>query len=187
MSLSNEQQALEKKIGKSAKTWGIVFGVITALIILAVMSGTNVFIWIGSALIAGNGVGYGIYKWRYGANSDAATCEKCKATFSISKTDKSETLTGSSEEESREEQEDGTTKVTTWTEEKYDVVETYTCSKCTDETTKEFKTTKRKDEKEVIEPAPKSGAGGQSKSASKSESEKPQTKRTGEGQKGGYT
>ncbi len=199
MSLSEEQQAIEKKISKSAKTWGIVCGAIVAAIILILLSGANTFVWIGCAIMGGNGVGYGIYKWRYKSKSEAAVCEKCNASFSISRTDRSETLTGSSEEETREEQEDGTTKVTSWTEEKYDVVETYTCSKCTDETTKEYISTKRKDEKEVIEPAPKSSAGGQSKSASgtgktaqtksatKSEPEKPATKRTGEGQKGGYT
>lgn len=199
MSLSEEQKAVEAKIGKSAKTWGIICGSIAAAIILILLSGANTFVWIGCAIMGGNGVGYGIYKWRYKSKSEAAVCEKCSASFSISQTDRSETLTGSSEEESREEQEDGSTKVTNWTEEQYDVVETYTCSKCADETTKEYKTTKRKDEKEVIEPAPKSSAGGQSKSASgkgdtaqtksatKSEPDEPKSGRTGEGQKGGYT
>lgn len=195
MSLTDEQIALEKKIKKSARTWGIVLGVIAGLITLSLVSGMNTFIWAGAGAVVGLAVGLGIFKWRYSAKSGAAKCEKCGAAFSISQTDKTETLTGSIKDESREDLEGGATKVTTWTEEKYTVVETYTCSKCANETEKEYQSTRRKDEKEEIEPAAapakseasqsKSGAAG--KTAASSKKGEPETTRTGKGQKGGYT
>lgn len=210
MSLSDEQIALEKKIKKSARTWGIVLGTIAGLITLSLVSGLNTFVWAGAGAAVGLAVGFGIFKWRYGANSGAAKCAKCSAAFSISRTDKVETLTGSVNEESREDIEGGATKVTTWTEEQYNVVETYTCSKCADETVKEYQTTRRKDEKEEVEQAPapakseasqsksggasgktaasstKAGSSGEATSSKKDEAA-PESERTGKGQRGGYT
>ena len=154
MSLSNQQQELQNTIKKSARTTGIVSGVIAGLISLWALSSQSMVIWlVGTAVIAG-GVGFGIYKWRFSANSDSAKCTKCGATYSITQTDKTETPAGSSPKEEREEQEDGSTMVTTWTEERFNVTETYTCSKCADVTTKVYESSRRRDVKEDVIPKP---------------------------------
>lgn len=154
MSLNNEQEQLQAEILKSARNTGIVWGVIAGLIALWALSGQSVVIWLGGSIVIAAAVGFGIFKWRYGANADSAKCAKCGAAYSISQTDKVETPLGSAPKEEREEQEDGSTKVSTWTEERYSVTETYSCSKCEDVTTKEYESSRRKDVKDEVIPKP---------------------------------
>lgn len=148
MSLSNEQEQLQAEIKKSARTTGSIWGVIAGLIGLWALSGQSLLIWLGGSIVIAGAVGFGIYKWRFGANSDSAKCAKCGASYSITQTDKVETPIGTTPKEEREEQDDGSTNVTTWTEERFSVTETYSCSKCGDVTTKEYESSRRRDVKE---------------------------------------
>lgn len=152
--LSQEQQDLRQSIQKSAMIWAVIFGVVIAAILYWALGGQGAMIRAGGAVVGGVVLAAVIFKWRFGANSDAAKCANCNAAFSITRTDHAEVLASSQAKETREAQEDYSTKVTTWVEEEYDVTDTYTCAKCDDITTKAYKTTRRKDEKEEVEPAP---------------------------------
>lgn len=156
--LSTEQQELQASIKKSATIWGVIVGLITAGLVYWILGSQGSGIRMGAAALGGIVVAYAMYQKSFKSGSKSAQCEKCSAAFSITRTDSAETLASSEKLDKREEQDDGTIKVTTWTEEKYDVVDTYTCASCSDATTKEYQTTRRKDEEEVIEPAPKKPA-----------------------------
>lgn len=169
--LSEEQQELQASIKKSSTIWAVIIGLITAGMVYWIMSSQATMIRGGAAVIGGAIVAFAMYRKSFKSGSKSARCTSCDAAFSISRTDKSETLVVSENKEEREAQEDGSTKVTTWVEEKYDVTDTYTCSACSDATTKEYQTTRRVDEKTEVEPAPVASAtkgGKQTKSKGKS-------------------
>lgn len=159
--LSSEQIEKRASIQKSATIVGAIVGVIVALIALWALGGQGAAIRFGGAILVGGGVGFLAYRGSYKANAKSAACESCGAPFTRSRTDRTETPTGSEEKEAREDQEDGTTKVTTWIEETFDVTETFTCAKCNDVTTKTHSSSRRTDEEEMIlQPSIKSGQPG---------------------------
>ncbi len=159
MNMSTDQTAIQQSIYKSARNTGIGFGVVSGLISLWALSGQPTAVWIGSSIAVAGIVGFGIYKWRYGANSDATNCEKCGAKFALSSSDKSEKISGSEAKEETELLDDGTTKITRWLEEKYLVTESFSCAKCQDITVKEYNRTRRKNvAEEIIPKSPSSKA-----------------------------
>ena len=153
--LSQDQIEKEASIRKSATIWGVIAGVIVALLALWILSGQGGAIRYGGAVIIGLVVAALVFRASFNSGAKNAKCSSCGAAFSISRTDRSEELASSEKKEKREELEDGSTKIMTWTEEIYDVTETFSCAKCNDVTTKNHKTTRRKDEDERVEPAPK--------------------------------
>ncbi len=152
--LSPEQAALKASITKSAAIWAVILGAIIGGITYALndefaqpmrsLIGGGVFVVVAAL----------IFIWRKKANSAAATCEKCSATFSITRTERVEKTLSSEPKETRDAQPDYSTKVTTWLEEVIETTDTYTCAKCGDTKTKTSTRTVKKDEKEEIEPAP---------------------------------
>lgn len=152
--LSQEQEEMRQSIQKGAIIWSVIFGLIVAGITFWALGGQSSLIRMGAAAVGGIVVLVAVFKWRFSANSKSAQCGKCSTAFSISKTNHVETLKSSTAKETRDAQEDFSTKVTTWTEEIYDVADTYSCGSCGDETVKEYTTTRKKDEKTEIEPAP---------------------------------
>lgn len=156
--LSQEQIEKRASIQKSALTFGIIAGVIVGLIALWVLSGQGGTVRYGGAIVIGAVVGFLVRNASFKSGAKSAACEKCGAAFSISRSDRSETPAGSEPKEEREPQDDGTIKVTTWTEDSFDVVDTYTCASCGDASTKAYTTTKRRDEAERIERVKGGGA-----------------------------
>ena len=152
--LSSEQEALKAGIEKSAGIWGGILGLASGGIAYWALGGQSGAIQMGLATAVGVGVLLGIRTWRIKANSSAATCAKCSATFSITRTDHAEKVLSSESKETREAQPDYSTKVTTWTEELVETTNTYTCAKCGDTEAKVSQRTVKKDEKEMNEPAP---------------------------------
>ncbi len=152
--LSPEQETLKAGIEKSAGIWGAILGLIAGGIAYWALGGQTSAVRIGLATAIAVAVLIGIRTWRIKANSSAATCAKCSATFSITRTDHTENVLSSTPKETREAQPDYSTKVTTWTEEEIETTNTYTCAKCGDTEAKVSKHTSKKDEKEEIEPAP---------------------------------
>ncbi len=158
--LSPEQEALKADIAKSAGIWAIIIGAIIGGIAFALndeftqplrgLIGGGVFVVVATL----------IFIWRKKANSAAATCGKCSATFSITRTGREEEVLSSVAKETREAQPDYSTKVTTWIEEEIRTTDTYACAKCGDTETKVSTRTSRRDEKESIEPAPEKGKSG---------------------------
>ncbi|HIP22928.1 MAG TPA: hypothetical protein EYG79_04950 [Rhodobacteraceae bacterium] len=152
--LSPEQEALKAGIEKSAGIWGAILGFVSGGIAYWALSGQSGAIQMGLATAIGVAVLLGIRTWRIKANASAATCAKCSATFSISRTDRTEKVLSTEQKETREAQPDHSTKVTTWLEEEIETTSTYTCAKCGDTEAKVSQHTRKKDEKEEIEPAP---------------------------------
>ncbi len=152
--LSENQEELRRSIQKSAIIWGLVLGVIAGLIAYWIMGSQTPNVRLGGSVVLGAGAGFAIFRWIFNSRARSAKCTKCGAAFSISRTNREETLVSSEEKEEREKQEDGSTKVNRWKEEKFDVVETYECSSCADVTTKTSQTTRRRDEESIVEPAP---------------------------------
>ncbi len=108
----------------------------------------------GAAVLGGVVVAFSMYRKSFASGSKSAQCSKCNTAFSISRTDRAETVTSTTDKEERNAQEDGSTEVKIWVEERYTVLETFTCSKCSDVTTKEHHSTRRKEEKTEVIPAP---------------------------------
>ncbi len=155
--LSQDQLEKRASIEKSAMLRGGFVGLLVGLLALWILSGQGAAVQWGGAVVLAGAAGFFMRQSSFKSQSKSAQCEKCGAAFSISRTDRQEVLVESEAKEKREAQENGATEVTTWTEETYEVTDTYTCANCGDETTKTYRTTRRKDETKVMEPAPKPG------------------------------
>ena len=155
--LSQDQVEKRAAIQKSATIWGTIVGVVAGLIAFWILGGQGAAIRFGGAIVIAGIVGFLVFRASFKSGSKSAQCEKCGAAFSRSRSDHVETLASSEDKEERAEQEDKSTKVTTWVEDSFDVVDTYTCAKCGDTTTKTYKTTRRRDEETTTLPyeAPK--------------------------------
>jgi len=155
--LSADQQALKDSIKKSALIWGIILGLIAAGIAYWALGGQGQAMRMGGAAAAGAVVLGLIFSWRMKANSAAAVCGKCNTSFSIKRTDHTEIVALTEPKETRDAQPDYSTKVVKWVEDTVAVTDTYTCAKCGDTTVKKYNKTVKRDESEVIEPAPEKG------------------------------
>ena len=144
--LSSEQLELKQSITKSAVIWGAILGCIAGAItfwLTADMTPENRTQITG--MVAG-GVGFLLFLLISRSRAKSSKCEKCSASFSISRSNREENLVSSEEKSEHEKLDKGGSKLTTWIEEKIDVVETYTCSSCNNITTKNFQITRKKDE-----------------------------------------
>ena len=150
--LSQDQTEKRKAIQKSATIWGVIVGGIAGLIAVWLLGSQGGAVRFGGAIVIALIIGFLVYRASFKSGAKSATCEKCGATYSRSRTDQKETLTGSEAKEEREEQADKSTKVTTWTEDTFEVVDTYTCAKCADTTTNTYQTTRRRDETTTTQP-----------------------------------
>lgn len=165
--LSESQGEKRAAIQKSATIIGVIVGGIVGLITLWILGGQGSAVRYGGALVVGVVVGVLVFKGSFSSQSKSAQCGKCGAAFSRSRTDRAETVASSEEKEEREALEDGSKKVTSWVEEKIDVVDSYTCAKCGDVETKEYQVTRKRDEKETVFAAPEPKAAEGKKSADK--------------------
>ncbi len=156
-SLSAEQSEIRSKIIKGAMIWGAIAGLIVLGIIYWALSSQSGGIRWGGALVAGSGVGFTLFRRSVNSGTAGAKCAKCNAAFSISKTDSAKTWVKDDPKEERIEQEDGSILIKTWVDETYDVVDTYTCAKCGDITSKAYQSGSKRDVAETTE-YPKSEA-----------------------------
>ncbi|MEE9455135.1 MAG: hypothetical protein V3V13_12265 [Paracoccaceae bacterium] len=157
--LSDDQNALRASIRKGAITWGVIIGVLTALLAYWLLGAQGNAVRFGGSGLAGLIAGFGLFKKSFASGAKTARCTACNAAFSITRTDRVETLIASELKEERDVQEDKSTKITTWSAETYDVTDTYTCTACDEVTTKQYQTERKQDEATTIEPfvAPKAG------------------------------
>ena len=165
--LSESQGEKRAAIQKSATILGVIIGAVAGLIMLWILGGQGGAVRYGGALVVSVVVGVLVFKGSFSSQSKSAQCSKCGAAFSRSRTDRSETVASSEAKEEREALEDGRKKVTTWVEDKVDVVDSYTCASCGDVETKEYQLTRKRDEEEKLFEAPKPKAAEGKKSADK--------------------
>ena len=160
--LSQDQEERRASIQKTATVWGVILGAIAGLLALWLLGGQGGAVRFGGAIVVALGVGFLVFRASFNSGAKSAKCEKCGAAFSRARSDHAETLISSTPKETREEQADKSIKVTSWTEDALDVLDTYTCAKCGDITTKSYQTTRRRDETSVTEQAPQAQRGAQS-------------------------
>lgn len=149
--LDQDQQAMKASIRNGALVLGIIGFVIVGLLAYWLLGSQGDLVRAGGGAVIGALAGLGLFRWNFTSRSKGAACAKCGSVYSISRTDRNEVLKSSENKMEREAQPDGSTKVTTWVEEVYDVTDTFTCSNCGGATTKNYTTTRRKDEEERVE------------------------------------
>ncbi len=159
--LSQDQVAKRAAIQKTALIWGVVVGAIVGLVLLWILGGQGGAVRFGGALVIGMATAFAVFRASFNSAAKTAKCDSCGAAFSRSRSDHVETLIASTPKDERKEQPDKSTQVTSWIEDKFDVLDTYTCAKCSNVTTKAYQTTRRRDEETVTFPY-ESAKGGQS-------------------------
>lgn len=163
--------------------WGVIVGGVLGLLALWILGGQGGAVRFGGAIVAGLAAGFLVFRASFKSGAKSAQCEKCGAAFSRTRTDHVETLISSTPKDEREEQPDQSVKVTTWTEDKFDVVDTYACAKCADITTKTYQTTRKRDEETVVHPAASAKGAQSGKVAGDGKSDEGKTEAT-KGRKG---
>jgi predicted RNA-binding Zn-ribbon protein involved in translation (DUF1610 family) len=152
--LSDDQLQHRAAIQKAAIVWGAVAGVVAGLLALWLLGALAPLLRYVLAAAAALGLGVLAYRASFRARARDAACPACGAAFSRSRSDRSETLLGSEPKETREAQDDGSTRILRWTEERYEVVDSYSCAKCGDTSTETWQRSRRADETSEVEPAP---------------------------------
>jgi hypothetical protein len=175
--LSDSQTALSAKIKRSALIWGVIAGLVVGGIAYWLLSGQAPAL--RSAASAGVAALVAIFARQKSIASGSAQsrCNACNTPFSITRTDRSETLTGSQDMEKTETLEDGSTKTTTWIAEEYEVTETWTCAKCGDITHKHSTSNRKRDETETLRQAVDAKTGDTTKQAKQGKPGKSQKNR----------
>jgi hypothetical protein len=110
--LTEDQQSNKDSIRKGATVWGVIAGAVVGLLALWLLGGQGAAVRYGGAVVAAVAVGALAFRASFNSGAKAARCAACGAAFSRSRTDRQETVTGSTPKEEREEQDDGATKVT---------------------------------------------------------------------------
>ena len=164
---TDDQAERRAGIQKSATILAVIVGAVLGLIALWLLGGQGGAIRYGGAIAVALGAAFGVYRANFNAQSKSAQCGACGAAFSRSRTDRAETIVASEAKEERETMEDGSKKVTTWVEDKVDVVDSYSCAKCGDVETKEYQVTRKRDEEEQVFAAPEPKADSGKKAADK--------------------
>ncbi|MCF6326378.1 MAG: hypothetical protein L3J21_03685 [Devosiaceae bacterium] len=154
--LSENQEELRKSIQKSSMIWALVSAVIVGAIAYWLLGGQEQIIRMVATLAIGGATGFLMFRQNFNSRAKSSKCTKCSAVFSISRTNREETLVSCEEKSEKEKLDEGGTRLTVWSEEKFDVVETYTCSSCQEISTKEFQITRTKDKVVTEKGAPKS-------------------------------
>lgn len=158
MDLTAEQQALKTRITTGAITWGVIAGLIVALLVFWMLGNAGDIIrWIGTVALGG-AAGYFVHRWSYSSGVAKAVCNKCGTAFGIREVERHEQVTGAEQRRKIEpgkpasKMDRGTNKVTTWTEEKIEVTAIDECFKCHDRTERKWTTTRDKEKEEVEVP-----------------------------------
>ncbi len=158
-SLTPEQQGLKTKIRTGAIIWGIVSGLVVALLAFWLLSNApDIIRWL-LTIVLGGGTGFFIYRWTYNSGVTKAICKQCGTAFGINEVERHEQVIGSEQRQKIErvkggnKMDRGTNKVTTWIEEKVEVIAVDECFKCHNRTERKWTTTREVDKRETEVPA----------------------------------
>ena len=141
-SLSNEQRALKEAIESGAALTGVVCGLIAAVVVWLFTRNdfpVLTYVFVSLALPATYWIASVAYTW---VKTDDAKCRVCGAAFSVSRIGREESLLAATPRKQEHAhgyvdggKDDGKRLVVveTWTEERYEVLDSYRCSACEDE------------------------------------------------------
>lgn len=153
--LSPEQQALKGKITTRAILWGVVAGIVAALLAFWLLGNAGALVRWLVTIIMGAAAGYFTYRGLYSSGVTKAVCKNCGTAFGIREISRSEQLL-SSEQRKKVEQvkpatkiDAATTRTITWIEEKYEVIAVDECFKCHDRTERKWTVTRERDRSEL--------------------------------------
>lgn len=153
--LSPEQQALKGKITTGAVIWGLVAGVVAALLAFWLLGNSGDIVRWLVTLLAGAGIGYFTYRWRYSSGVARAVCKNCGTAFGIREVARSEQLLEAEQRRKVEQVKPATkidaavTRTVTWVEEKYEITAIDECFNCHDRTERKWTVTREKDRAEL--------------------------------------
>lgn len=157
--LSSEQQAVKSKITTGAIIWGVIVGLLVALVAFLVLGNAPDWLrWLLTVVLGGVAGGL-VFRFRYNAAVAKAVCRKCGTAFGIREVERHERFLSSEPKQKSEagkpatKLDRGTNKLTTWTEEKYEVTAVDECFRCHDRTERKWQVTRETDKKETEVPA----------------------------------
>lgn len=157
--LTPDQQGLKTKITTTAVLWAIVVALVAALVVFWL--GGNAPDWVRWMLtiIVGALAGYFTFRLSYNSGVAKSVCKKCGTAFGIHEVERHETVLGIEQKRKVEtgrpasKTDRGTSKVTTWTEEKVEITAVDECFKCRDRTERKWTINRDKDKTETEVPA----------------------------------
>jgi hypothetical protein len=157
--LTPEQQGLKTKITTAAVLWAIIVALVAALVVFWI--GANAPEWLRWVLtiIVGAVAGYLTFKLSYNSGVAKSVCKKCGTAFGIREVERTEQVVGIEQKRKVEagqpasKTDRGTSKVTTWTEEKVEITAIDECFKCHDRTERKWTVNRDKDTTETEVPA----------------------------------
>lgn len=153
--LSPEQQALKGRIISRAMIWGVVAGIVVALLAYWLLGNAGGFVRWLVTIIVGAAAGYFTYRGLYSSGVAKAVCSKCGTAFGIREVSRSEQLLSAEQRKKVEQVEPatkidaGTTRTVTWIEEKYEVTAVDECFKCHNRTERKWTVTRERDRSEL--------------------------------------
>ncbi len=157
--LTVEQQALKTKIRTSAVIWSIIAALVVALIVFLVAGNAADWLRWGLTIVLGAGAGFLVYRNRYNSGVAKAVCKKCGTAFGIREVERREEVLGTEQrrkiEPIRASEKTGRplNKVTTWTEQKVEIIAVEECFNCHDRTERKWTVTRDADKLETEVPA----------------------------------
>jgi hypothetical protein len=157
--LTPEQQGLKARIATAAILWAIVITLVAALIVFWL--GANAPDWVRWVLtiIVGAVAGYLTFKLSYNSGVAKSVCKNCGTAFGIREVERNEQVVGMEQKRKVEagrppsQTDRGTSKITTWTEEKVEITAIDECFKCSDRTERKWTITRDKEKTETEVPA----------------------------------
>ncbi len=157
--LTPDQQGLKTKITTTAVLWSVVVALVAALLVFWI--GGNAPDWVRWLLtiIVGALAGYFTFKLSYNSGVAKSVCKKCGTAFGIREVERHENVIGVEQKRKVEsgraasKTDRGTSKVTTWTEEKVEITAVDECFKCHDRTERKWTINRDQDNTETEVPA----------------------------------
>lgn len=158
MDLTPEQQGLKTKITTNAVITGVIVGLVVALLAFW-LSGNlgDVWRWI-LVVVLGLGAAFLTYRLRYNSGVARSVCPKCGTAFGIREIERHEDVLGLEQKRKIEPIKGdktgrGLNKVTTWTEEKVEIIAVDECFNCHHRTERKWQISRDKDKHEEEVPA----------------------------------
>lgn len=157
--LTPEQQGLKTRIRTGAVIWGVIAGLVVALLAFWLLGNAgDIWRWSGT-IVLGAAAAFLVYRTSYNSGVAKAVCKKCGTAFGIREVERHEAVIGSEQRQKTEpgkpasKLDRGTKKVTTWREEKVEITAIDECFTCHDRTERKWTVTREADKEETEVPA----------------------------------
>ena len=154
--LRPEQQGLKTRIITTAVLWAVIMALVAALVVYWLSANGPEWVRWLLAIIVGGLAGYFTFRLSYNSGVAKSVCKKCGTAFGIHEVERNEAVIGVEQKRKvavgrrAKDGNPGTSKVTTWTEEKVEITAVDECMNCRDRTERKW-TIDRDQDKTVTE------------------------------------